>query len=874
MDRPRAAARLAPARQHARVALAGDDVRVRDDEPVARDPARALDAEPAGGAEHLDHARGRLLHLRVARDPGARRRDARLRPVDARERVERPQRVQQRPGRRQDRVEPLQDRGALDLHRASGSRRSARASAPRIQTTPRPATATSTAPSAPSAAAKPGSRASARRIGAPNASNSPASSAPTISAPSSPNAGAHGEREPSDSTSGPIRVPIQAPEREAGEREHAADEPLGPAEQRQQQDQPHDDPVDAGHRPSVLGGSPGSRAADGRMLTYVLVARARRVKIWGTRMAHHPPPRAPVLRRIRIARAARAPPCPVRRGWRRWAPPRVVAFAAGAAVGGGGERPAARGRAGRSPRRGSAATTPTCTRCSRRRRGSASRSSASPSPTAAPPGSRRCRASTPGRPDEPARRRRRGARRAAHAHLRHALGPRRAAGRRARGRRRRSTGGPYLVHPGLRRGETLTRATTMPPRAAIQARDGTPLAEGEARLSELGALASEIAGRVGPAPPERAAELARRGVPPGAPVGLTGLEREFDVELSGRPGGELRGGDRVLASVAPRPGRAVRTTIDPEIQRAAVDGARRPLRRHRRDRARRDGEVLALAGRRVLGAAAARLGLQDRHARGRARGGRREAAARSTRSRRPPCSRASSWRTPTASRAAARCATRSRTRATPSSRRWAPSWAPSGSSPRPSASASTRTRAWPARCAPTIPAAGEIGDDLAVGSTAIGQGKVLATPLAFAGIAGAIADGRRARAPDAAQGRAARAARARRRRRSRRTIGRYMRAVVTVGTGVGAAIPGVKVAGKTGTAELRDTTNDDPDPRPTPRRRRPSTTPPTRTRGSPPTPRRGGRAWRSACCSSARARAARRPRRRRGRCCRRRSRAS
>jgi penicillin-binding protein A len=43
-------------------------------------------------------------------------------------------------------------------------------------------------------------------------------------------------------------------------------------------------------------------------------------------------------------------------------------------------------------------------------------------------------------------------------------------------------------------------------------------------------------------------------------------------------------------------------------------------------------------------------------------------------------------------------------------------------------------------------------------------------------------------------------------------IGRYMRAVVKFGTGVGAALPGAKVAGKTGTAELRDTTNDDPDP--------------------------------------------------------------
>ena len=154
---------------------------------------------------------------------------------------------------------------------------------------------------------------------------------------------------------------------------------------------------------------------------------------------------------------------------------------------------------------------------------------------------------------------------------------------------------PQLVHPGLRPGEKLTRKTRMPPRAAIQARDGTPLAEGEARLSELGALASEIAGRLGPAPPERAAELERRGVPPDATVGLTGLEREFDPELAGRPGGELSAGDRVLAEVEPERGHAVRTTIDPDVERAAVEAlagryggvaVMRP----------RDGEVLALAG--------------------------------------------------------------------------------------------------------------------------------------------------------------------------------------------------------------------------------------------------------------------------------------
>src|SRR5215208_2834739 len=154
---------------------------------------------------------------------------------------------------------------------------------------------------------------------------------------------------------------------------------------------------------------------------------------------------------------------------------------------------------------------------------------------------------------------------------------------------------PYLVHPGLRRGEKLSRTTTLPPRAAIQARDGTPLAEGEARLSELGALASEIAGRVGPAPPEREAELARRGVPEGTPVGLNGLERAFDERLAGTPGGVLKAGSRVLSRSRAVPGGAVRTTIDPKVQEAAVTAlagrfggiaVMRPA----------DGEVLALTG--------------------------------------------------------------------------------------------------------------------------------------------------------------------------------------------------------------------------------------------------------------------------------------
>ena len=40
----------------------------------------------------------------------------------------------------------------------------------------------------------------------------------------------------------------------------------------------------------------------------------------------------------------------------------------------------------------------------------------------------------------------------------------------------------------------------------------------------------------------------------------------------------------------------------------------------------------------------------------------------------------------------------------------------------------------------TLPPASEIGDDLAVGSTAIGQGRVLATPLEFATVASTIAE--------------------------------------------------------------------------------------------------------------------------------------
>jgi cell division protein FtsI/penicillin-binding protein 2 len=111
----------------------------------------------------------------------------------------------------------------------------------------------------------------------------------------------------------------------------------------------------------------------------------------------------------------------------------------------------------------------------------------------------------------------------------------------------------------------------------------------------------------------------------------------------------------------------------------------------------------------------------------------------------------------------------------------------------------------------TIPPAEEIGDDLAVGSTAIGQGKVLATPLQMALIAATIGeDGVRPR-PTLLKGSDTERVRATSRSVAR-TIARYMRTVVVSGTGAAAAVPGVKVAGKTGTAELRTTVRQQPAP--------------------------------------------------------------
>ena len=214
-------------------------------------PSAATQPEPATPSPHavpstLHHAGRRRLHLRVARDPGPRRRDLRLGTCDARERIEPAQRVQQRAGRRQDRVEPLEDRRALhfdadpvraaldreraeDPHHAeadAGDQYRPQEPVDRAEARQQP----QAAPDGPAERLEqPGEQAAGEQRAAQAERRRPRRARALV------------EHERPDPRADPRA------ERQPGEGQHAGDEALGPSEQRQQHDQPDDDPVQAGH---------------------------------------------------------------------------------------------------------------------------------------------------------------------------------------------------------------------------------------------------------------------------------------------------------------------------------------------------------------------------------------------------------------------------------------------------------------------------------------------------------------------------------------------------------------------------------------------------------------------------------------------------
>jgi len=361
----------------------------------------------------------------------------------------------------------------------------------------------------------------------------------------------------------------------------------------------------------------------------------------------------------------------------------------------------------------------------------------------------------------------------------------------------------HLAFPGVPQGRRLERSTRLPERATLLAADGTVLAEGPARTPEDAALSASIAGTIGPAPRERAAELRALGAPADAAVGLTGLERALDARLMGRPGGTLRGGDRVLARTEPAQAPPVRSTIRPGVQRAAVAAL-----------AGRLGGVVALDPDTGRVTAAAGFGLSGLQPPGSTFKVITLAAALEARvarrSDRFPVVTETTLEGVTLENANGEACggTLTESFAESCNSVFAPLGARLGAERLVAAAERFGFNAppgIPGAATSTIPPADEIGDDLAVGSTAIGQGRLQASALQLAVVSAVIANrGRRPVPTVDASARPRTAARATPPAVARQ-VGRMMRAVVTEGTGTGGAIPGVAVAGKTGTAELEAT---------------------------------------------------------------------
>jgi cell division protein FtsI/penicillin-binding protein 2 len=376
---------------------------------------------------------------------------------------------------------------------------------------------------------------------------------------------------------------------------------------------------------------------------------------------------------------------------------------------------------------------------------------------------------------------------------------------------------PSLVFPGLHPGEHLENQIKLAPRAPILAADGTPLAEGpaEARAHPLGSSAIDVTGEVGTAEEDEAAALARQGFAADTPVGISGLERAFNARLAGKPGGSLlavndeSGSTRTIAEAEPRPGAPVKTTIDPDLQTSAVSALAGRVGGIALLDA-RNGDVRALAGqafsapqppgstfKTITTTAALQKGVVSRddefeitdgvnvggrfieNANGEYCGGSfREAFAQSCNADFAPLGPKIG-----------------NDELVATAERFGFNSPPTLYAPKIVAQVDPEES--------TIPT--EIGDELDLGVSAIGQGEVLATPLEMASVAQTIGnDGVREPTSIVANKKLRPTAKPVRvmSKKTADELTELMVGVVTGGTGTAGAIPEAQVAGKTGTAEL------------------------------------------------------------------------
>jgi penicillin-binding protein A len=359
-----------------------------------------------------------------------------------------------------------------------------------------------------------------------------------------------------------------------------------------------------------------------------------------------------------------------------------------------------------------------------------------------------------------------------------------------------------LLFPGLKPNELLSRKTLIGRRGTLLASDGQPLAQGSSLATPIPEVAGAIAGTLGSIPADQATMYAEEGYPLSAQVGIDGLEEIFQRKLAGKLGGELLAGSRALARAKPGRGATVRTTIDPSLEQATID---------------------------ALGGGYGGITVMN------PRTGAIEAAAGiAFTSLQPP---GSTFKIITAAGAlSAGIATPStdypyessvdldgfkmqnaggevcggsltNAFATSCDTTFAPLGAQLGASrlvtmaqrfgfDQPTGIASALES--------RIPSAETIGSPLAVGASAIGQGVVQASTLEMADVAATIADSGRRPVPTMLSGARPRFVPVTTPKIAGEVQG-MMEAVVSYGTGTTAQIPGVTVAGKTGTAELKNT---------------------------------------------------------------------